>query len=108
MNVVEVMEEKITISSPPPPPIQYKRKSGDGDKNRFLTAALKWEDKYYNVECRSRKLTPNFYFHNAELGEVVFAEDQITLLYSQKELDPEIYKLMRIFIKCWIIHCPEF
>ena len=108
MNEVELMEGKITNSSPPPPLIRNKRSGGDGGNNKQLTAVLKWEGKDYHVECRSRKLTPNFSFHHSELGEVIYAEDQITLLYSQKELDQMIYKKLRFFIKCWVSSFPNF
>ena len=97
---------KRTYNDPPLPP-RKKRDSG-GDDDRRLEAILKWKGKSYIVECRSRKLTPNFCFRNEELGEVVYHEDGITQLYSQKQLDPEIYSFFIRTIKAWEMQWPDF
>ncbi len=91
----------------PPSPPSKTRDSGEDD-NRRLNAILNWNDKKYIVECRSRKLTTNYAFHNEELGEVVFDEDGFTQLYSPKQLDPAIYSWMRRIIKAWKMHYPNF
>ena len=49
-----------------------------------------------------------FRFHNSDLGEVIYGEDEITILYSQKELDVEIYAWMRQTIKAWVKNFSSF
>jgi hypothetical protein len=104
----DLLDEEIVSAIPPLPPIHEKDLNGDGGGERTLTAVLKYQRKNYHVECRSRRYSPMFHFHHSELGEVIYDEDEITILYSQKELDVEIHAWIRRTIKAWVKNFSNF
>jgi hypothetical protein len=104
----DLLEDEIVNTIPPLPPIYDKDLNEDGERERALTAILKYQGKNYYVECRSRRYSPMFHFHHSELGEVIYDEDKITMLYSQKELNAEIYAWMRRTIKAWVKNFSSF
>jgi hypothetical protein len=108
MYQLDLLEDEIVSAVPPLPPIHDKAFNEDGGGERTLTAILKYHGKNYHVECRSRKYSPRFHFHHSELGEVIYGEDETTMLYSQKELDAEIYAWMRRTIKAWVKNFSSF
>lgn len=97
--------DDISYTQPPLPPID----ENDGkEDNRELIAILNWEGKSYSVSCKSRRFNLQFSFQHPELGEVIFAEDGNTLLFSQKILNADIYKWMCRKIQVWIKSFPDF
>jgi hypothetical protein len=99
------VDEIVLETSPPLPPIPKKRSGGDDSR---LHAILTHDGKEYQVECLSRKYIAKFRFQDSELGNVIYDEDGVILEYSQKELAPDIYRKLRVFIKCWKRSFPNF
>ena len=105
MMLFPVIDEIVIETSPPLPPIPKERSEGDDSR---LYALLTHDGKEYHVECLSRKYIAKFRFQDSELGNVIYDEDGVILEYSEKELVPDIYRKLRIFIKCWDRSFPNF
>lgn len=91
---------------PPIPPIEEN--ITNDNNNKELIAILNWQGKTYHINCLSRRFNTQFLFQHPELGEVVYSEDQQTLLFSQLELDPDIYRWMERTIKAWVKAFSDF
>ena len=91
---------------PPIPPIEEN--INNDNNNKELITILKWQGKTYHINCLSRRFNTQFLFQHPELGDVVYSEDQQTLLYSQNDLDPEIYCWMQRKIKAWVKSFSDF
>ena len=98
--------DEIIFETCPPAPPKPREKSG-GDDSR-LHALLTHDGKEYHVECLSRKYIVKYRFQDSELGNIIYNEDGVTIEYSEKELAPDIYRKLRIFIKCWDRSFPNF